>query len=78
MLVVGFAQSVPLPSRLARSDDRRHDGCSHVLPHVHLQQQQHALHHGHLAARAPTGLREGAHGGGQVDRKSTPLSTVFG
>lgn len=50
--------------RSSRADDRSNDGCSPVIPDLHLQQQQHAFHHGHLeAASAQRGGARVAAGG---------------
>jgi len=57
--------------RLAWTHDSRDDGGSDVIADLHLQQQLHALHHGHLEEASPTGLGEGAATGRQVRRSRT-------
>lgn len=64
--------------RAAGSDDRGDDGCAHVLPHLHIQQQQHPLHHGHLEEAEAGGRREGAALGGQVGTQGFGDTQAFG
>lgn len=52
--------------RVTRSDAGGDAGCPHVLFGLHLQQQQHSVHHGHLDSHQATGHRERAHYCGQV------------
>lgn len=52
--------------RSARTYDSGDDGRSDVIADLHLQQQLHALHHGHLEEAPPTGLGERAATGRQV------------
>lgn len=47
-------------SRAARTDAVRHAGLSDELADLHLQQRQHALHHGHLHQNQEKGHRKGA------------------
>ncbi|XP_064376153.1 sodium/mannose cotransporter SLC5A10 isoform X6 [Dromaius novaehollandiae] len=51
--------------RAARPDDRGDDGSAHVVPHLHIQQQQHPLHHGHLEVAEAASRRARAALGGQ-------------
>lgn len=62
-----------LGCRPARADDRGDDGCAHVIADLHLQQQLHALHHGHLEEAPAQGLGERAPPGGQVRRGRVSL-----
>lgn len=62
----GRGPAVSLTCRSAGPDGRSDDGCSHVLADLHLQQQQHPLHHGRLEAAAASCWRAGAAAGGTV------------
>lgn len=57
-------------SRAARTDAVRHAGLSDELAHLHLQQRQHALHHGHLHQNQEKGHRKGADDRWQVRARS--------
>lgn len=52
--------------RLAGAYDCGDDGGSDVFADLHLQQQLHTLHHGHLEETSAPGLRERAAIGRQV------------
>lgn len=60
--------------RFKRADDRCNDGSTHVLSHLYIQQQQHFIYYGHLAADPAPGLWERAHGSGQVYGLNTFIS----
>lgn len=53
--------------RFAWTHDRGDDGRPDVFADLHLQQQLHPLHHGHLEEAPASGLGEGAAPGGQVN-----------
>lgn len=52
--------------RAAGAYDSGDDGSSDVFADLHLQQQLHTLHHGHLEETSPPGLRERAAASWQV------------
>lgn len=62
----GHSEGLCSALRSSRADDRSNDGCSPVIPDLHLQQQQHALHHGHLEAASAQRGRAGVAAGGTV------------
>ncbi|XP_036749963.1 sodium/mannose cotransporter SLC5A10 isoform X2 [Manis pentadactyla] len=64
----GRVTVAPAP-RSAGADDRSDDGRPHVVADLHLQQQQHALHHGHLEAAAAPRRRAGAAAGGPAGHR---------
>lgn len=52
--------------RPAWTHDSSNDGCFDVFADLHLQQQLHTLHYGHLEEASPACLRKGAAIGWQV------------